>query len=292
MTDFLIQGITHDSTVYLNGEKLPLSQAKISVLDRGFIFGDGVYEVVPGYDRKPFRLKEHLARLMRSLNKIEIHTGKDEAFWEELVRSLMQEAPWDDNYVYIQVTRGVAKRDHAFPNPEVSPTIFAMSSPFKRLTEQERTVGVKALSFEDMRWLHCDIKSVSLLGNVLAKQYAVSHGVQDVVQFRDGLLTEGASSNIWVVKNGTLIAPKRDNRILEGIRYALLAELAQKVGVPFEERDVRREEVEQADELLLTAATREVVAITSYDNRPVGDGTPGPIFKKLRQAYDEVLAAL
>lgn len=292
MTDFLIQGITHDSTVYLNDEKLPLSQAKISVLDRGFIFGDGVYEVVPGYDRKPFRLKEHLARLMRSLNKIEIHTGKDEAFWEELVRSLMQEAPWDDNYVYIQVTRGVAKRDHAFPNPEVSPTIFAMSSPFKRLTEQERTVGVKALSFEDMRWLHCDIKSVSLLGNVLAKQYAVSHGVQDVVQFRDGLLTEGASSNIWVVKNGTLIAPKRDNRILEGIRYALLAELAQKVGVPFEERDVRREEVEQADELLLTAATREVVAITSYDNRPVGDGTPGPIFKKLRQAYDEVLAAL
>lgn len=292
MTDFLIQGITHDSTVYLNGEKLPLSQAKISVLDRGFIFGDGVYEVVPGYDRKPFRLKEHLARLMRSLNKIEIHTGKDEAFWEELVRSLMQEAPWDDNYVYIQVTRGVAKRDHAFPNPEVSPTIFAMSSPFKRLTEQERTVGVKALSFEDMRWLHCDIKSVSLLGNVLAKQYAVSHGVQDVVQFRDGLLTEGASSNIWVVKNGTLIAPKRDNRILEGIRYALLAELAQKVGVPFEERDVRREEVEQADELLLTAATREVVAITRYDNRPVGDGTPGPIFKKLRQAYDEVLAAL
>lgn len=292
MTDFLIQGITHDSTVYLNDEKLPLSQAKISVLDRGFVFGDGVYEVVPGYNRKPFRLKEHLARLMRSLNKIEIHTGKDEAFWEELVRSLMQEAPWDDNYVYIQVTRGVAKRDHAFPNPEVSPTIFAMSSPFKRLTEQERTVGVKALSFEDMRWLHCDIKSVSLLGNVLAKQYAVSHGVQDVVQFRDGLLTEGASSNIWVVKNGTLIAPKRDNRILEGIRYALLAELAQKVGVPFEERDVRREEVEQADELLLTAATREVVAITSYDNRPVGDGTPGPIFKKLRQAYDEVLAAL
>lgn len=292
MTDFLIQGITHDSTVYLNGEKLPLSQAKISVLDRGFIFGDGVYEVVPGYNRKPFRLKEHLARLMRSLNKIEIHTGKDEAFWEELVRSLMQEAPWDDNYVYIQVTRGVAKRDHAFPNPEVSPTIFAMSSPFKRLTEQERTVGVKALSFEDKRWLHCDIKSVSLLGNVLAKQYAVSHGVQDVVQFRDGLLTEGASSNIWVVKNGTLIAPKRDNRILEGIRYALLAELAQKVGVPFEERDVRREEVEQADELLLTAATREVVAITSYDNQPVGDGTPGPVFKKLRQAYDEVLAAL
>ena len=292
MTDFLIQGITHDSTVYLNGEKLPLSQAKISVLDRGFVFGDGVYEVVPGYNRKPFRLKEHLARLMRSLNKIEIHTGKDEAFWEELVRSLMQEAPWDDNYVYIQVTRGVAKRDHAFPNPEVSPTIFAMSSPFKRLTEQERTVGVKALSFEDMRWLHCDIKSVSLLGNVLAKQYAVSHGVQDVVQFRDGLLTEGASSNIWVVKNGTLVAPKRDNRILEGIRYALLAELAQKVGVPFDERDVRREEVEQADELLLTAATREVVAITSYDNRPVGDGTPGPVFKKLRQAYDEVLAAL
>ena len=292
MNDFFIQGITQDSKVYLNGEFLPLSQAKISVLDRGFIFGDGVYEVVPGYNRKPFRLKEHVARLMRSLDKIEIHTGKEAAFWEKLMSEMIAESVWDDNYVYLQVTRGVAKRDHPFPNPAVTPTIFAMTSPFKRLTEEERTVGIKALSFLDQRWLHCDIKSISLLGNVLAKQYAVAHGVQDVVQFRNGLMTEGASANIWLVKNGVLCAPKRDNRILEGIRYGLLQELAHKVGVPFEERDITQSEVEQADELLLTAAMREVVAITTYDNKPVGAGVPGPIFQKLRKAYDEVLAAL
>ncbi|NOL48683.1 aminotransferase class IV [Pelistega europaea] len=292
MTDFFIQGITQDSIVYLNGEFIPLSEAKISVLDRGFIFGDGIYEVVPGYNRKPFRLKEHVARLMRSLDKVSIQTGKDASFWEDLMRGMVEKSPWEDNYVYLQVTRGVAKRDHAFPNPPVAPTIFAMTSPFKRLTEQERTVGVKALSFPDERWLHCDIKSVSLLGNVLAKQYAVSHGVQDVVQFRDGLLTEGASANIWVVKNGVLLAPKRDNRILEGVRYPFLMELAAKVGVPFEERDITKAEVDNADELLLTAAMREVVAITTYDNKPVGEGVPGPVFWKLRKAYDEVLAAL
>ncbi|MCQ9329355.1 D-amino acid aminotransferase [Pelistega suis] len=292
MTDFLIQGITQDSTVYLNGEYLPLSEAKISVLDRGFIFGDGIYEVVPGYNRKPFRLKEHVARLMRSLDKIGIQTGKDAAFWENLMRSMIEQSPWEDNYVYLQVTRGVAKRDHPFPNPPVTPTIFAMTSPFKRLTEQERTVGIKALSFLDERWLHCDVKSISLLGNVLAKQYAVANGVQDVIQFRDGLMTEGASANIWVVKNGTLLAPKRDNRILEGVRYSLLEDLAKKTGVPFEERDITKEEVDTAEELLLTAAMREVVAITTYDHKPVGAGVPGPVFKKLRQAYDEVLVAL
>lgn len=291
MQDFFIQGIDHDYPVYLNGEYLPLSQAKISVLDRGFIFGDGVYEVVPAYHRKLFRLAEHTERLMRSLDKVHIHTGKDATFWEELIREVSRRSEWDDNYVYLHVTRGVAKRDHAFPSPSVAPTIFAMSSPFKRLTEKERSVGVKVVSFPDERWLHCDIKATSLLGNVLAKQYAVAHGVQDVVQFRDGLLTEGASANIWLVKQGKLLAPKRDCRILEGVRYNLLLELAAKVGVPFEERDITQEEVENADELLLTAAMREVVAITRYDHNAVGEGVPGPIFIKLRRAYDEALPA-
>ncbi|NEN75570.1 D-amino acid aminotransferase [Pelistega sp. NLN82] len=292
MTDFFIQGIPHDITVYLNGEYLPLSQAKVSVLDRGFIFGDGVYEVVPAYQRKPFRLKEHIARLVRSLDKVSIQTGKDEAFWETLLTDLIQQSDWEDNYVYLQVTRGVAKRDHAFPNPPVAPTIFAMTCPLKRLTEQERQEGVKALSYPEMRWLHCDIKSISLLGNVLAKQYAVAHGVQEVVQFREGILTEGASSNIWVIKEGVIYAPKRDNRILEGIRYGLIEEFATQLNIPFVEADIAQSFVEEADELLQTSATREVVAITTYNHKPVGKGVPGPIFHQLRQTYDEVLAKL
>ena len=288
----MIQGITVDSQVYLNGEYLPLSEAKISVLDRGFIFGDGIYEVVPAYNRKPFRLQEHVARLMRSLEKIQLHTHKDAQYWEALMRDMVARSPWDNSFIYLQVTRGVVKRDHAFPNPPVEPTVFLMSSPFTRPSEAERTKGYATVRMEDSRWLHCDIKSVSLLGNVLAKQYAVDHGVNDVIQFRDGFLTEGSSANIWMVKDGVLYAPLRNNLILEGIRYGFMEELAQRCGIRFEARNISEDEVNQADELLLTSATKEILAITQHNGQAVGTGVPGPIYQKLRQAYDEVIAAL
>ena len=221
----MIADVDTDSIVYLNGEYLRLGDAQVSVLDRGFIFGDGIYDVVPAYSGRPFRMAEHLARLERSLASISIRVDMRTADWEALVTDLIQRSGLGDCMVYIQVTRGVAKRDHAFPK-NATPTVFCMVSPFIRPDVSQREQGLSAVSIPDLRWLRCEIKSVSLLGNVLAKQAAVEAGVDEVLQFRDGFLSEGASCNIWVVKNNVLLAPPRNNLILEGIRYGFLEELA------------------------------------------------------------------
>jgi D-amino acid aminotransferase len=195
-----------EQTVFLNGAFMPLSEARIPVLDRGFIFGDGVYEVVPVYGRKPFRWAQHHARLVRSLGELRIDNPRDATGWRELVDALIARHPWDDQFVYMQVTRGVAKRDHGFPKGIV-PTVFAMTSPLAPVPAAQLQNGVDAVSLPDQRWLRCDIKSVSLLGNVLARQSAVDAGAVECVMFRDGFLTEGSSSNIWMVKAGRVIAP-------------------------------------------------------------------------------------
>jgi len=290
--NMLIQGVTGDPIVYLNGTFGPLSEAKVSVLDRGFIFGDGIYEVVPVYHGKLFRMKEHLARLERSLKKLDIAPPMTPAQWEALVKDLLSRSPEKNCMVYLQITRGVAKRDHAFPVPTVSPTIFGMVAPMTPPTAAVREKGLRAVSIPDMRWLHCDIKSVSLLGNVLAKQAAVDAGVDEVIQFRNGNLTEGASCNIWVAKDGKLIAPLKDNLVLEGIRYGLLQELTTEMGIPFELRVVRQDEVNNADELMMSSATREVLPIVELDGKPVGEGKPGGVYQRLRAAYDARIAAL
>jgi len=246
----MIPGVSSDTMVYLNGDIVPILDAKISVLDRGFIFGDGVYEVVPVYGGKPFQMAGHLARLARSPAALRLAPPFDPDDWQALILRLIGLGPQPDCMVYLQVTRGVAKRDHAFPEGPLVPTVFGMASPFARPTLALREQGLTAISIDDERWLHCDIKAVSLLGNVLAKQRAVDAGVNEVVQFRDGFLTEGASCNIWAVRDGSLLAPPRSPLILEGIRYGLLAELAQEAGVPFVARPLTREEVGEADELL------------------------------------------
>ena len=271
-------------TVYLNGEYLPLEEARIPVLDRGFIFGDGVYEVVPIYAGVPFRWRHHLARLKRSLAKIGITNPHDDAGWDHIVSELAKRHAWSDLFVYIQVTRGVAKRDHAFP-AGVAPTVFAMASELVLPPESAHTQGISIITAPDERWLHCDIKSVSLLGNVLARQAAVEAGASECVMFRDGFLTEGAAANLWVVRGGTLLGPPRDNLILEGIRYGLLEELAEECGIPFEMRRITREEVFAADELLLSSATKEVLPVTSIDGTAVGSGKPGPVWAQLYAAY-------
>jgi len=288
----MIPGVPGDSQAYLNGEYVRLQDAKISVLDRGFIFGDGIYEVVPVYEGRPFRMSEHLARLERSLAKVRIASPFDRAGWEALVLGLLERSATPSCLVYLQITRGVAKRDHGFPADTVTPTVFGMVSSFTPPSAAARENGQTLISIADDRWLHCDIKSVSLLGNVLAKQAAVDAGADEVVQFRDGLLTEAASANIWVVSGGKLISPTRDHRILEGIRYGLLAELAEEAGIALEMRDVPRAEVEAADELLITSAAREVLPVTRLDGRPVGSGKPGPVYAKLRAGYDARIAAL
>lgn len=273
-----------NQTVFLNGEFLPLEQARVPVLDRGFIFGDGIYEVVPSYGGRLFRWPQHLARLKRSLAAIRIDNPRDDAGWTALVQELVDRHPWTDQFIYLQVTRGVARRDHAFP-AGVAPTVFAMASELVPVPAAQRDNGVAAVTLPDERWLHCDIKSVSLLGNVLARQAAVDAGAVECVMFRDGFLTEGSASNVWVVRNGTALGAPRDNRILEGIRVGLIDELCASCGLPSETRPVLREEVLAADELLLSSATKEVLAITTLDGKPVGDGRPGPVYRALHAAY-------
>ncbi|AOB33081.1 cytochrome C [Bordetella sp. H567] len=288
----MIPGVPGDSQAYLNGEFLRLQDAKISVLDRGFIFGDGVYEVVPVYEGHPFRMAEHLARLERSLAAIRIESPFDRAGWHGVVQGLIDRSLTASCVVYLQVTRGVAKRDHGFPTERVAPTVFGMTSPFTRPGADVREQGVSLVSIPDERWLHCDIKSVSLLGNVLAKQRAADQGADEVVQFRDGMLSEGATCNVWVAAGGKLLAPPKNHLVLEGIRYGLMAELAAEAGIPFEMRPITRDEVENADELMVSSATREILPALKLDGRPVGAGRAGPVYGRLRQGYDARIAAL
>jgi len=278
-----------NSIVYLNGEYQRLADAKISVLDRGFIFGDGIYDVVPVYAGKPFRMAAHLARLQRNLKILRLETGFTTADWEALVTDMIKRSGLSNCVVYIQVSRGVAKRDHAFPLG-VKPTIFCMVNPFTRPTAQQRDQGLSAVSATDIRWQRCDIKSTSLLANILARQQAVDSGVDEVIQFRDGLLTEGSACNIWMVKDGELLAPPLDEHILEGIRYRLLEELAVQQDIPFVARPIAQHEVDTADELMLTSATKEVLPIVIYNGQPVGGtGRPGPIYRRLQAAYDKLV---
>lgn len=280
-----------DPLVYLNGELMLLSEAKIPVLDRGFIFGDGVYEVVPMYARKLFRVGQHMTRLFRSLKSIRIHNPHSEKEWMALIDKVVSAHPSDDQLVYIQVTRGVAKRGHAFPKDEVTPTVFIMTSPLTLPSAQARETGVACVSLEDKRWLRCDIKSISLLGNVLAAQHAAENNVAETIQFRDGFLTEAASSNVWIVKDGKLMAPPKDNLILEGIRYGLIEELCAAGGIPFESRRILRDEVFTADEVMLSSAGREILAVIMIDGQTIGNGKPGSIYHKLYAAYQAAKAA-
>lgn len=288
----MIDSMDADNQVYLNGEFTRLADAKVSVLDRGFIFGDGIYEVVPAYNGRPFRMKEHLARLGRSLAALRIDNPMDGAQWEALVAGLIERSAAKTCLIYIQITRGVARRDHAFPTVPVTPTVFAMATTFVPPNAAQREQGLTAISIDDERWLHCEIKSVSLLGNVLAKQRAVDAGVFEAIQFRDGRLTEGSSTNVWVVDDGVLLAPPRDNLILEGIRYSFMLSLAQELGLKVEMRAISREAVAQADEIMITSASKEIVPIVRLDDKPVGSGKPGPVYQALRAGYDAHIAAL
>jgi D-alanine transaminase len=270
--------------VWLNGAFLPIGEAKISVLDRGFIYGDGVYELVPVYARQPFRMPQHLKRLQASLDGIRLANPMDEAGWSRLVTDLVARQPFPDQGVYLQVTRGVAKRDHAFPKDTV-PTVFMMSNPLVTPSAEQVARGVAAVTAEDNRWLRCDLKTISLLGNVLMRQLAADAGAVEAVMFRDGWLTEASASNVLIVKGGTIVAPPKDNRILPGITYDATAEFAREAGMPIEIRPVRREEALAADEMWLSSSSKEVVAITTLDGRPFAGGVPGPVFKRMHAVF-------
>ena len=276
--------------VYLNGAMTPIADAKVSVLDRGFIFGDGIYEVIPIYGRRLFRPTHHMARLFRSLASISIPNPHTEAEWMALIDQVVASHPADDQMVYLQITRGVAKRGHAFP-ADITPTVFIMTNPIPLPSTAVRAAGVACVTMEDKRWLRCEIKSISLLGNVLAAQNAVDNDATESIQFRDGFLTEASSSNVWIVKDGVLLGPPKDNLILEGIRYGLIEELCAAHGIPMQVRRITRAEVFAADEVLLSSATKEVLPVATLDGQPIGNGKPGPIYAKLYEAYQAAKAA-
>jgi len=277
-----------DILCYLNGEYLPLNQAKVSVLDRGFIFGDGVYEVVPVYGRKLFRFDEHMARLTRSVSKVRIENPFGRADWLERCRRLVAASPANDQLLYLQVTRGVAMRDHVMP-PDIEPTVFMMSTPMKPPTPEQRHHGVACVTARDFRWERGDIKSTSLLGNVLARQISADRNAAETVMFRDGFLTEASASNVWVVHEGAVLAPPKSEHVLEGIRYELIRELCEEEGIAYNLRPVSEAEVLAADELMLSSANKEVLPVTMLDGDPVGHGAlrgkPGPVYARLYEAY-------
>ncbi len=284
----------NDALCYLNGEVLPISQAKVSVLDRGFIFGDGIYEAVPVYGRRLFRFDEHMARLGRSLAKLRIPNpaGRDEwlARSRSLVSATFEATGAEDQLVYIQVTRGVAPRDHVMP-PGLTPTVFMMANPMKPATPEQRHQGVACITARDFRWERGDIKSISLLGNVLARQMSADHGALETIMFRDGFLTEAAASNVWVVHEGALLGPPKSEHVLEGIRVDLLRELCEDCGIAYNLRPIPEADVHSADEVLLSSATKEVLPVTKIDGEPVGHGAlrgkPGPVYARLYEAYQQ-----
>ena len=275
--------------VFLNGKFLPIEQAMVPVLDRGFIFGDGVYELIPVYSRAPFRMDDHLARLERSLGAVRIKNPYTREKWREIILQLVAQQPWDDQAVYFQVTRGVAKRDHAFP-AGVEPTVFVMCNPLVNPPRELVEKGGIAVSAVDNRWLRCDIKSISLIGNCLLRQVSADADAQETILFRDGKLTEASASNVFIVKRGVLASPPKSNLILPGITYDVVTEIAQAGKIPLEFRDITEAEVRNADEVWVTSSSKEILAIVTLDGNPVGDGRPGPLFKRAYALYQEFKA--
>lgn len=270
-----------DLLVYLNGEILPIDEAKVPVMDRGFLFGDGVYEVIPVYGGKPLRLKEHLRRLDQSLAAIRMQSPLTDTEWAAIFDRLISGAV--DQQIYLQVTRGAAtKRDHAFP-AGIPATVFVMCTPIAPIPLN----GIKAITVDDIRWDRCNIKAITLLANVLLRQDAVDQGAAEAILVRDGQVLEGAASNILIVSGGKIITPPKSHTILPGITRDLVLELAHSLNIPTEERHFDVAELNNAEEIWVTSSTREILAIVELDGKPVSDGVPGKVWKTLQSAYQD-----
>ncbi|MBT9459582.1 MAG: D-amino acid aminotransferase [Burkholderiaceae bacterium] len=277
-----------DIACYLNGAFTPLAEARISPMDRGFIFGDGAYEMIPVYGGRMFRFDEHIARLERSLAKLRIPNPMSREQWLALGRELVSRLANGDQWWYIQVTRGVAPRDHVMPK-DLKPTVFSYSNAQRAVPAEQRHHGVACVSARDFRWERGDIKSTSLLGNVLARQISADQGAVETIMLREGFLTEASASNVWIVKEGALLGVPKSEQVLEGIRVELLRELCEEVGVAYNLRPISEAELFAADEVILSSATKEVLAVTTLDGEGVGHGAlrgkPGPVYAKLYEAY-------
>jgi D-alanine transaminase len=277
---------------WLNGIFLPLEDARISVLDRGFLFGDGVYEVIPVYGGRLFRLAHHLKRLDNSLSGVRIENPLTHEQWESILNELVAENEGSDQTVYLKVTRGTdTKRDHAFP-ANIMPTAFAMSSPMPGARDINKETGITAITLPDIRWKLCNIKAITLLPNVMLRQQAVEAGSAEAILINAGYAIEGAASNLFIVKNGVLITPPNSNALLPGITRDLVLELAASHDIPFREADIHEDELFDADEVWLTSSTREISPVISIDDKAVGNGTPGPMWQRMSALYQEYTNAV
>jgi D-alanine transaminase len=273
---------------YLNGNYLPLDEARISPMDRGFLFGDGAYEVIPVYSRRPFRLQQHLERLERTLAALQLANPLSKEHWAEVVQRLVDDHGSEDQGVYLQVTRGAAPvRDQAFPRPAVAPTVFAYADRLPTPSAELLATGGTALTAEDFRWLRCDLKTVSLVANVLLRQLSAAAGCTETILLRDGLVMEGSASNVLVVQDGVILAPPKSNLILPGVTYDVVLELAAANGIPTQVRPVAEAELRSADEVWVTSSTKEVLPITRIDDAPVADGRPGPLAARMNALYQD-----
>ena len=271
---------------HFNGKLLPLDQIWISPLDRGFIFGDGVYEVIPVYEGVPLNAREHFERFQRSMDEIQLKNPHTVDEWIKATDDLLAHHPGNQS-VYIQVTRGAPqKRDHVIPK-DLTPTVFMMVQPLSSPSKEAIENGVKCVTSEDFRWTKCHIKSTSLLGNVLARQISYDAGATETILLRDRYLTEASSSNVFVVKDGVVAAVPQDNLILLGITYALLVRLAREGTLKLEIRPVSEAQLRNADEVWLSSSTKEVLAVTTLDGKPVGSGKPGPVFRRMHSLYQD-----
>lgn len=272
--------------VYLNGEYLPLNEAKVSVLDRGFIFGDGVYEVIPAYGSKALRFEHHMQRLQNSLDAVRITNPLSNEQWQNIINKLIAETDSQDQYIYLHITRGVASRDHQFPD-DAQPTVFVMSSVLHPVDAKLLEKGISAVTLDDIRWQHCNIKAIALLPNILLRQQAVDKNAKEAILIRDGNMTEGAASNVFIVSNGTIKTPPKDNKLLPGITRDLVVELAKTHKMPVEETVISEKEFLSADEIWLTSSTKEILPVTQINEQQVGNGKPGAIWQDMFQKYQD-----
>lgn len=276
--------------VFLNGEMMPIGVARVPVQDRGFLFGDGVYEFLPVYSRRPFRLAEHLARLKASLSALQIDNPHDDARWAAIIGQVIAANPWEDQGVYLQITRGVAPRDHAFPK-NIRPTVYVSASALVTPSREQVDNGVSAITHEDFRWLRCDIKTTALIASCMLRELAVQSGCAETILLRQGMLTEASASNVMVVQAGQVLAPPKSRLMLAGITYDVVLELMQASGVPHAVRQISEAELRTADEIWLTSSSKEVLAVTRLDGSAVGHGAaagrPGPVFRRVHALYQE-----
>lgn len=278
--------------VYLNGQYLDISEAKVSVLDRGFIFGDGIYEVIPAYSGQLFRFQEHIQRLNNSLDAIHLELDISLAQWENIIELLLDKNVLEkdnprDWSVYLHITRGVAKRDHGFPHKNTTATVFIMCNLLYPQADSALKNGVKAVLLKDNRWLNCHIKAISLLPNILLRQQAMDAGGQEAILLRDGYATEGAASNLFMVKNNSLITPAKSHLLLPGVTRDLIVELAKKNNIKVLEQAISEAQLMVADEIWLTSSTKEILAVTHLDDIIIGNGKPGILWQKMRIIYQQ-----